>query len=695
MSGIVGLYHLDGQPVERTALDGMLGAIAHRGPDGTASWREGPVGLGHQMLHSTPESLHERLPLTDGSGRLTITADLRIDNRDELIRRLDPPRSIGTPVTDSELVLAAYRKWGVDCPEHLLGAFAFALWDAREQRLFCARDHLGVKPLFYYHAPGRFLAVGSEIKTLLSLPAVPEVLNEEQLAGYLTVKLLDAEQTGFKEIFRLPPGQTLTVSPNDIRRRKYWKASPTTEGIPTEDEACAQRFLELFTEAVLCRVRSSHPVGSELSGGLDSSFVTCMARDLLGSDEDHPFPTISTVFDRFPQCDERSYIKEVVEQGGIEPHFSSAEERGILDVLDEIYDYLDDGHATGNTYLNWLSFSAARNAGLRVLLTGQDGDTTVGHGWRHFRTLAREERWEEFAREAAQCTENRRGEQDAYALQLPFRSPRDILNAYGGLFFKKWAVHGNYLRFVRSANQVHKWFGVRRREVYRRFWRDLVLPSSIAETRFQREETEKARRAVPKIINPDLAKRIHLAERLAAHRGDDAPDSSMRESQLYRLRSAHLTYALEEFELYGAACGVEARHPFMDIRLIEFCVALPPTQSLSHGWTRSVMRRAMEGIVPDRIRKRAGKSSLSAPYVHLLLHKDERELQKLLDGLDEVAVFLNVPYLKGLIEDKQSISEGEISEVGLGLGLALWLKKRKNWRKGGSPLLFTRPVPAR
>ena len=166
MSGIIGIHYLDGRPVDRENLTKMVDILAHRGPDGADIWVDGCVGLGHRMLWTTPESLIEKLPLENQRGDLVITADARIDNRDELIAALQINNRPSDKVVDSELILAAYEKWGEDCPEHLLGDFAFAIWDERRELLFCARDHFGVKPFYYYFANNTF-AFGSEIKALL------------------------------------------------------------------------------------------------------------------------------------------------------------------------------------------------------------------------------------------------------------------------------------------------------------------------------------------------------------------------------------------------------------------------------------------------------------------------------------------------------------------------------------------------
>ena len=198
MSGIVGICYLDNRSVDRPDLARMVETIAHRGPDGSGLWSEGPVGLGHRMLWTTPESLHERLPFVNRTGDIAITADARIDNRDELFRMLPMTGDSSGKVSDSQLILAAYENWGERCLEHLLGDFAFAVWDSRTQTLFCARDHFGVKPLYYYSSSKAFV-FATEIKALLCLPEVPRQLDEMKVADYLTATFDDTAVTFYRE----------------------------------------------------------------------------------------------------------------------------------------------------------------------------------------------------------------------------------------------------------------------------------------------------------------------------------------------------------------------------------------------------------------------------------------------------------------------------------------------------------------
>jgi len=230
------------------------------------------------------------------AGNLVLTADACIDNRDELIVTIvtlgladRPPAEIA----DSQLILAAYEKWGEYCPEKLLGDFAFAIWDERKQVLFCARDHFGVKP-FCYHQSEQFFVFASEIKALLCLPGVPCQLNEARVADYLEVLFEDKAMTFYQHILRLPPGHSITVGREETRLRSYWSLDPERELRLGSDEE--------YAEAMRCRLRSAFPIGSMLSGGLDSSSITCVARKLLAQNGGRRLHTFSAIFESLTRC---------------------------------------------------------------------------------------------------------------------------------------------------------------------------------------------------------------------------------------------------------------------------------------------------------------------------------------------------------------------------------------------------------
>ena len=215
MSGIAVIWNRDGRPVDGAQIVRMTELMKHRGPDGERHWRRGPVAIGHCALNTTPEALADQQPLIDEAAGLCITFDGRIDNREELKTLLDINGSDLISVSDPRLVLAAYRKWGEACPEHLLGDFAFAIWDERQRRLFCARDFLGVRPLFYALVGDTFVCA-SEVRTLFALPGLKREPNLAVLAARLLRQCIEFDDTLYMGVSRLPLAHCLTVT-DDVR----------------------------------------------------------------------------------------------------------------------------------------------------------------------------------------------------------------------------------------------------------------------------------------------------------------------------------------------------------------------------------------------------------------------------------------------------------------------------------------------
>ena len=392
MSGILGIYYRDGRVVTRESVSQMTEILAHRGSDNTGIWHSESVGFGHCLLWTTPESLLEKLPRVARTGNLAITADLRLDNREELIATLDFDVSRSAEITDSELVLAAYQQWGEDCPQRLLGDFALAIWDRGRQQLFCARDHYGIKQLYYY-CSDTLMVFATEIKALVCLSEVPRRLNEVKVADYLLSLFEDREISFYQGIFRLPPAHCLTVTQNRVRSQQYWSFNPDKTIHLGSDAEYAEAFNELFTAAVRCRMRSNFRIGTLLSGGLDSSSITCVTRNLLDPQRQSILPTFSAIFNRVTECDERSYIDAVVARGGIEPHYVEGDNVGPLTDWSRMMWHQDEAYYAPNLFLHCELYRAASQQNVRILLDGFDGDTTVSHGISYLAELAKAGNW--------------------------------------------------------------------------------------------------------------------------------------------------------------------------------------------------------------------------------------------------------------------------------------------------------------
>src|SRR5258708_26960128 len=261
MSGIAGIYNLDQRPVDSRLLEAMCAAIKHRGPDGVMQQTSGPAGLAHLLLASSAQAAHEiQSLLTEDSG-CCVTMDGRIDNRKELKSDFESRGLRLRGEGDAELVLRAYECWGEECPTRLLGDFALAIWDQPKKRLFCARDHVGVRP-FYYHSSPSFFAFGSEIRAILALQSVPRALNESRIADFL-VEALDREDeqsTFYRDVLRLPAGYCLVVAPGRITIRDYWNLKAPASLRLASLEEYGMAFREVFVKAVQCRLQSIHPL---------------------------------------------------------------------------------------------------------------------------------------------------------------------------------------------------------------------------------------------------------------------------------------------------------------------------------------------------------------------------------------------------------------------------------------------------
>jgi asparagine synthase (glutamine-hydrolysing) len=284
VSGFVGLANAGGAPVDAPMLMRLTEAMAYCGPDGRDTWAGESIGLGHALLSFAPEAGGldaQRQPATL-DGQVWIAADARIDGRAELARELRAAgRDVSPDTTDAALILHAHAAWGDRCPEHLIGDFAFAVWDADRRELFCARDHFGLVPC-YYAEPDRGLVVGNVLRVLLAHPGVSDTLNDQAIGDFLALDCNhDLTTTTFADVRSLAPAHTLTWRDGEMRVRRYWELDARPPELRLDDpREYVERFAAALDSAVDDRLRSGR-VGVSLSGGMDSGSLAAAARDVL------------------------------------------------------------------------------------------------------------------------------------------------------------------------------------------------------------------------------------------------------------------------------------------------------------------------------------------------------------------------------------------------------------------------------
>lgn len=593
MSGICGVVALDGTP---PSLGPILKRLEQRGPDGTHEWTDGQAALGHSLLATTPEAAVEVLPLSDAASGCTITADARLDNRHELIEELglgEETRMIG----DGELILRAYLKWDEDCPMHLLGDFAFAIWDGKRQRLYCARDHFGMRPLYVAHPSRGAFVFASESEAILALGTVPRRINESRIADFLTDKEgRNLSSTFYEGISRLPASHRLTFEGGKVSKRRYWQLEPGDPLSARSDAEYAAGFRDVFIEAVRCRLRSDGPIGAMLSGGMDSGSVVAIAARLLAETGRGPLHTFSAVGPDDSACVETRTIHAAIELPAIAARLvdqSSLDQwSGGLLGGDELSGEPFDGHMA----LVRAVYMTAHRAGIKVVLDGVMGDVVLGAS----------------NRVAAHLRKGRliAGWREARAEERFWKRKRHALNAFAA---------GAWVAFVPAK--------IRRA-------RQIILALL--------DDLQPARQGP---IAPQFARRVNLpalAREMRRHlSGHDLTDRQIRTRALVH---PHQVAARERYDRTASALAIEPRDPFLDLRVIRYCLSLPPDQLQKDGWPKIILRRAMAADLPEAILWRRGKEHLGWTFTRWLFARGPRwkdrlsEAAPLLDGLVAPAI---------------------------------------------------------
>jgi asparagine synthase (glutamine-hydrolysing) len=559
MSGIAVIYNFDGRPADGLLLDRMLSAIAHRGRDGMGRWIGGPVAIGHAMLHTTPESTRERQPLCEDG--LYLTFDGRVDNREELAAAFKDAGIELKGDGDAELVLRAYQLWGDESPRRILGDFAYALWDGRIRRLLCARDPMGVKPLFYHIGPGFFLC-GSELNQLLQDPRVRRAPNEAMVAEYLLGAFSNREDTLYSGLMRLAGGDLLVVRPDGVTKRTWLALDPGKKISYRTDDEYAEHLRGLVEEAVRCRMRSVGGVASELSGGIDSSAVVGVVQKLRREDRvpATPFETFSLSFSE-AAADESAYVNDVARMWQIEPHCVPSMIPTMQSLMERVRRYRETPVPPNCEMFDSLRALVATR-GFRVCLTGLGGDDWHCGSPYQYASLVRGLRLGDLARRLRSDMRLNRADRVVY------------FNGYYGL--------------LRNLLKATLW---------------PLLP----EPAVRLFKTARGRAAFPGWLNPEFARRTSLAERLRDRRRLPQWGSLTQRQSYQQIKNPWVTYFIEAAERTSSWFGFDIRHPLHDLRVIEFTLATPDDQRRRGEYQKFAFRNAMRGLVPESVLVRLDK----------------------------------------------------------------------------------------
>lgn len=568
MSGIAGILQRDGAPVDSAALARMVAVLARHGVDRHAVEIRGQIGLGHALLATTPEAAHEYQPVSL-AGQVWLTADVRLDNRADLLRSLTAHGQVIDPAcADPELILRAYAVWGDDFVRHLIGDFAFALWDEGRRRLLCARDPLGIRPLYYLEQPHQ-LIFSSEIRAILAALDQPLPLNEAYMLDFLAGSDQTwALETVYRGIFPVKPTHLLSVDPH-IRQQVYydWDAVPDTR-YKTDDEYI-EHFRALYQQVLLDHTRSATPVAVEVSGGLDSSANAAMLKHLeeSGRLDGRTIVPYSLYSERFPNINVRKYLDQIIER--CQPwDFHLINPDSLWGLKDRNLPQLCDQPAlTSLVALELNAMQQARALGCRVVLSGTGGDELLlGEGYyvpelfaiiptRRWRS-----EWAQFRRTA--------GRKQTLFYGVMVHAVRRLIS----------------LRGICTLDRLMPGVWLSHRRGMTPDWIDAAAPSCKSQLEFNSKfmfSRAKIRLLLKSILSSGLEQT-----------------------------------ALVQMGWLAQAAGVERRHPYLDRRMVDFAMSLPGDYILRGGQDRWLLRQAVRGILPEAIRSRPSSGTYQ-PLVEL------------------------------------------------------------------------------
>ena len=594
---------VDHEPVDLSALTRMLDAMGRRGPAHRIGAASGRARLGAGHLEGQTPDACTGLTGPRADAPWLVCADCRLDNDDVLRRKLDGP-----PRSGAALLLDAYRRWGESMMEHLEGDFAFAIWDPDRQRLFFGRDRFGVKPFFYLEQPGRFL-FASEVKGLLALPDTPRRVPRVRLAEFIEGHSPPESETFFADVRRLPPGSIGVAGEGVLSTRRYWRLALPPRSTETHP---AEAFRSLFETAVRQRIDPDRPTVSMLSGGLDSSSISMIAARLR-LETAAPLPTLSMVFPGRPEGDEQTFIDALLAQGRYAPGYVRIGDFDPFAGFSETLSVQDGLVLAPALTLNRDLYRAVPSGG--IMLSGHGGDEVVSKGDGHLNDLARAKNWP--------------------ALWQACGGVADLYNTSRRALF--WSL---FERFGPGRYKIR---------TLRRMFAN-PLSGSAAPAGILAEPLAAA-------YGSEFARRASVSRRGRTGRALD----------MATLADPIQAQALEILDRESSHVGIESRHPFFDERLIRFSLSLDPSTKLKDGWTRMLLREAMDDL-PEAIRWRRDKHDFSPVIVRGMLASPAASRARFKRAREALSAYVDLDRVEAA---RSRLEDGTIGHMGAD-AQALW-----------------------
>lgn len=587
MCGIAGILNLDNKPINIRTLVKMTEIVNHRGPDdrgivlfnpkmsdgklGVIEYKDKElklgeagdgrfncsVAFGHTRLSILDLSELGHQPMSNMDGSLWIVHNGEVYNYLELRAELISKGYKFRSNTDTEVILNAYQEWGQECLNKFNGMWAFAIWDRRKRSLFCARDRFGVKPFYYYLAENVFIFV-SEIKQILEYEEYRRKPNEKMIYDYLVIGLENhTSETFFNDIYQLRGGEfaVLNFGTRTFEKKRFYDLNKICVTNKKEQDGY-ELFSKIFTDSVNLRLRSDVPVGSCLSGGLDSSAVVSVGSALLQKKGAKTFSTFTACWES-EEIDERRYAEAVIASTGANGNYVYPSSQELAEDLSRLIWHQEEPFGSLSIFAQWSVMKAARDKGITVLLDGQGGDEVfLGY------------------------------------------------ERYYAWFLLELIKKGKLIRFIHELIQSGKNSKLTQKEVI--FFYVYFNFNWVRALRLYGKTRP--------FMSADFMKSYNLSERLDIFRRI----RTVSDLQIHEIQESQLAHLLRYADRNSMAFSIETRLPFLDYRLVEFALSVQSEYKIRDGWSKNLIREGLKRIIPEDIRKRKNKIGFEAPQAALM-----------------------------------------------------------------------------
>ncbi len=566
MCGIAGIVNWIGDAVEASHLHRMLDVMSYRGPDDSGVYLDKNVGLGHRRLSIIDLTPAGHQPMSNEDGTLWLVFNGEIYNYLELMPVLQKRGHRFRSLSDSEVILHSYEEWGEECVTRFNGMWAFAIWDERRSRLFLSRDRFGVKPLYYYASSGGF-HFASEIKAILTVAPEARQPNYPYLYHFLPSGALDdGAETCFVGVKQLLAAHSLVLEGRNLSLINYWGYDKDAARRTYDYSHPEETLHGLLEDAVKLRLRSDVPIGTCLSGGLDSSSIVALASQMIS----HPVKTFSCLYDD-PDCNERHYVDLMNAHAGTDAYPVSPSGQDLFDVLPKLVWHQDEPTAGPGLYSQWHVMSVAQGK-VKVLLDGQGGDELLAGYFTYFDAYL-----------SSLLKDFAESKRPVY-LSSFLRSIREIRRLTGQPYLWKHLRHhlpGPAKSFLWRIQQVVQRFDARRLEV------------------------------APSVLHPDFVGQVK--DREIRREQPVIFDNELNNILYWHLVRQSIPALLHYEDRNSMAFSMEARTPFLDYRLVEFCLGLSYDLKMRDGTTKYLLRRALRKDLPLAVVDRKDKKGYPTP----------------------------------------------------------------------------------